>query len=162
MNEGRMRIQEAVSARPTTQAEGRLRNAEVIHAVERTAASSASAAASEARQRLQEGTKMTPTSTAAVKIPSRAAVTTTVGSVPNTGTTRNIGGATGLSSSLSRPATSGDLRKMKQEAFKKPQKTDEEYDEAKNPFADEADSTNPFGDDEEGDEYNESLNPFAE
>lgn len=158
-----MRIQENVPTRPVAPeaSEGRLRNVEVISAAERAASLSANASASEARHRLQEGSKAPVFSTAAVKIPSQPAVSVnTVASVPNSGMIRNpFGGASSsLSSSLSRPAASNVKHEKPVPTANNAVRSDD-YDESKNPFADE-ESTNPFGEGE--DDYNESLNPFAE
>ena len=172
-NEGRMRSQENTPSRPITMdvSEGRLRNAEVISAVERAASTSAASASSEARQRLQEGTKVRTLQTEAVKIPSSRpsghTSMTSGGSVPIQLSGKKYGPVSGeISSSL----VSGHVSPVKvspsktmnatPEKSSKTAKTDQLYDEAKNPFADDKPS-NPFGDEDEED-YNESLNPFAE
>ena len=136
MNEARMRVQET------------------------DARKSPASAVSEARHRLHEGTKSSHQSTPSVEIPHRSSTIPSLAtSVPNTATrSKAFGVGDAISSSLSRNISS-----TAQQPLQKPSSTSlksvakEDYDETKNPFADE--STNPFGED---DDYNDSLNPFSE
>ena len=174
-----MRTTENVTSRPITTevSEGRLRNVEVIAAIERAASSSAASASSEARQRLQEGTKVKPTE--AVKIPSSRSggPPPMTGSVPIPQTNKKFGLISGdISSSLSRtsnvsPVKVNATKTTNASTFKSSKNLKPEYDETKNPFADDEESSsnsklessNPFGDDDDDDlNYKESLNPFAE
>lgn len=166
-NEGRLRLQESALARPIRAevSEGRLRNTEIIGAVERAASNSASTTVSEARHRLQEGTLLKSFQTASVEIPHKTATVQVATSVPNTGTARAVGISelSDLSTSLKKPTSKVSPSKTKLSkdppaAQVNPFKGDD-YDETKNPFADEQPS-NPFGEDD--DDYNDSLNPFAE
>lgn len=144
--------------------EGRLRNTEVMGAIERTLPSVSTTATSEARHRLQEGTSPRSFQTVAVEIPRSTVSTQSATSVPNVGTTRTFGNAdvSNLSASLKRPTSS--LAKNKSSSSKASETPanpfeGDDYDESKNPFAEDENSSNPFG---EGDDYNESLNPFSE
>ncbi|XP_045023732.1 vacuolar protein sorting-associated protein 11 homolog isoform X1 [Daphnia magna] len=165
-NEGRVRLQENASVRPTRidVTEGRLRNAEVIGAVERAASNNAATTTSEARHRLQEGTNAKNFLTTPVEIPRQTVVTQSAASVPNyVGAVKAVvaSGSSDFSTSL-RKSSNLSLRKAYgNQANAEPENPFKEntYDESKNPFADEQ-SSNPFGDDE--DDYNDSLNPFAE
>lgn len=153
-NEGRLRLQENSAAAKVEMSEGRLRNSEVTG----TTTSTALAPSSEARHRLKEGTVIKPFQTTAVEIPRKPSSAQQVASsVPNVGATRKT---EDLSSSLRKPNSkllmnenSGKTQHTKQNPF-----GGDDYDETKNPFADEEPS-NPF---EEDDDYNDSLNPFAE
>lgn len=161
-----MRLQESASVRPTRDVtEGRLRNAEVIGAVERAASSAAATTTSEARHRLQEGTTMKNYQTASVEIPRQTVASQSATSVPNYVGTRAVcvPSVSDLSTSLRKPEVNK-LSPSKTFANKIAVASDnpfkgDNYDETKNPFADE-EPTNPFGDDD--DDYNDSLNPFAE
>lgn len=174
--ESRLRIQEATTVYKPVAAdvsEGRVRKAEIITAVDREARSSAATAVSEARQRLQEGTKI---SSHSIKMASRpSAPVLSAASVPSGDASQIIGAAANeISSSLRRIAS--DLQASSKNILSNPSVTTlltenpfehgDDYDETKNPFAQpedtkKEDSTNPFCDDDE-DDYNESLNPFAE
>jgi hypothetical protein len=93
----------------------------------------------------------------------------TSGSVPIPQSGKKYGPFSGEISSSSLSRTSGHVSPLKvspsktrnatSEKSSNTAKTDQQYDETKNPFADDEPS-NPFGD--EDDDYNESLNPFAE
>jgi hypothetical protein len=166
-----MRLQENASIRPTRDVtEGRLRNTEAIGTVERTASRAVAATASEARHRLQEGTKMENYQTASVEIPRQTAASHSATSVPNYVGTRAVGvpATSELSTSLRKPEVTklSPSKPSVKKAFRSPAVLESEnpfkdnYDETKNPFADE-EPTNPFGDDDD-DDYNDSLNPFAE
>lgn len=161
-----MRSQENASVRPTRMdvTEGRLRNAEVIGAVERATLSKAATTTSEARHRLQEGTNAKNFQTTSMEIPRQTVATQSATSVPNyVGAVRKIGAtaSSDLSTSL-RKSSNLSLHKaygnQATDELENPFK-DDNYDETKNPFADEQPS-NPFGNDD--DDYNDSLNPFAE
>ena len=164
-NEGRLRLQENASTRSVKAdvTEGRLRNVEVIGAAERAASSTAATTSSEARHRLQEGTRLKNFHTPAVEIPRQAVQPQSAAmSVPNV-RTANVPGKSDMSSSLRKP-TNSNPSPSKPAPVKSPAAVEnpfggDDYDETKNPFADE-EPANPFA--EDGDDYNDELNPFAE
>lgn len=156
-NEGRLRLQENTVNMKVEMSEGRLRNAEVTG----TTSSAISAPSSEARHRLKEGTVIKSFQTSAVEIPRKGTPVQVTSSVPNVAMTKRANLSGELSSSLRK--TDSKLSPNKTPAKTqlrnpKPNPHDD-YDETKNPFADEQPS-NPFEDDD--DDYNDSLNPFAE
>ena len=163
VNEGRIRTQEsAIRPLVTEVSEGRLR---AVEAIERTVPKSAALTVSEGRHRLQEGTKVNDSLmlTPFIQIPNRSAAASSLAtSVPNTTTRMKGPAAADVSSSLSRHISTewrqqpSPLQPTAAQAQNTPK---ENYDESKNPFADET-PVNPFG--EEDDDYNDSLNPFAE
>lgn len=165
-NEGRLRLQENVSAYPIKSdiSEGRLRNAETIGAVERTTSSSATSIASEARHRLQEGSVFKAFQTASVEIPRKTLASQNATSVPNVRTTKlpDTNEVFDLSTSLRKSIPKLPPSKTQSINVQVVEKVNpfegDDYDETKNPFANEEPS-NPF---ENEDEYNDSLNPFTE
>lgn len=177
VNEGRMRVQEVGSRATSGQvSEGQLRAMEAHAAAEKRAASFSTT--SEARQRLQEGSKPTAAAatSSAVKIPVRTASATNVASsVPTKKSAASIEVSNSVSSTSNVPSnrhvrnSSGTIMKSAIPVSNQNANTetsnpfgsdeDEDYDQTKNPFADDEVSANPFGTD---DDYNDALNPFAE
>lgn len=135
----------------------------MIGAAERVASSTAAATTSEARHRLQEGTKLKTFQTAAVEIPRQTVQAQSATSVPNVRTAKGVPGTADFSSSLRKPTASKQsptkTTPVKDRVAQENPFGGDDYDEAKNPFADD-EPTNPFGDEE--DDYNDELNPFAE
>lgn len=154
-----MRVQEVASQRPEGVSEGHLRNSEAIS--EKSRVSNTLTTTSEGRFRLQEGNKSTMGQTASVRVPP-----------PYSNTTRTFAASSAPSDASDKKgalSTLGHTESNTRRSMtnlggtnlgnKNPFSDEDDYDESKNPFAEDETGTNPFG---KGNDYNDSLNPFAE